>query len=222
MNAFAAIFEQAAAHHGGAEAIEARMTTPRSAKEIAATPDDRWLSAMTKCIFQAGFSWKVIEAKWQGFEEAFDGFDLARWSAMHDEDLDRLVKDARVVRNGQKLASVGPNARYLAGLAAEHGSAGAYFAAWRPEDYVANLTALRTGGSRMGGMTGQMFLRRMGVDSPAFSKDMVAALVREGVIDKAPTSAKALRAIQAALDAWREESGRPLTQISQILALSVG
>ena len=32
---------------------------------------------MTRAIFQSGFSWKVIEAKWPGFEEAFDGFDVA-------------------------------------------------------------------------------------------------------------------------------------------------
>lgn len=222
MNSFEAIFEQAAAHHGGAEAIEARMATPKSAKEISATPDDRVLSAMTKCIFQAGFNWKVVEAKWPGFEDAFDGFDLARCSALHDEDLDRLVKDVRVIRNGQKLASVGPNARYLAGLAAEHGSVGAYFARWRPEDYVANLAALRAGAVRVGGSTGQLFLRRIGVDTPAFMRDVVAALVREGVIDKAPTSKKALNAVQAAFDAWREESGRPMTQISLTLALSVG
>ncbi len=222
MRTFQAIFELAAERHGGASAIEERLSTPRSAADIAATPDDRWLSAMTQCIFQAGFNWRVIEAKWPGFEEAFEGFDLKRWAAMDDADLDALLKDTRVVRNGAKLAAVGPNARYLLGLSEAHGSAGRYFAVWKPEDYIRNLTALRKGGERLGGMTGQMFLRRMGVDTPAFSKDMTAALVREGVVDKALTSAKALAAVQTALDAWREESGRPLTQISQVLALSVG
>lgn len=222
MRNFKEIEAAAAALHGGAADLEARLIAPTSADDIAKPGDDRWLATATKCIFQSGFNWRVIENKWPGFEAAFDGFDLGRCAMMTDEDLDRLLKDERVVRNGAKLKSVGDNARYFLSLAKEHGSAGAYFAAWRPEDYVQNLTALRKGGARLGGRTGQMLLRRMGVDSPVFSDDVVAALAREGVVDKAPTSAKALAAVQAALDEWRAQSGRSMTQISQILALSVG
>ena len=52
--------------------------------------------------------------------------------------------------------------------------------------------------------------------------DVVAALTREGVIEGAPTSKKAMRAIQTAFDIWHAESGRPMMQISKVLALTVG
>ena len=67
-----------------------------------------------------------------------------------------------------------------------------------------------------------MFLRRVGVDTPIMSRDVVAALIREGVVDKAVTAKRDLAKVQEAFDAWRGQSGRPLAQISRVLAASVG
>lgn len=63
MRDFQQIFDIAADRKGGAEALEGMLSVPKPPKELAAIPDDRWLSMMAKCVFQAGFSWKVIEAK---------------------------------------------------------------------------------------------------------------------------------------------------------------
>ena len=48
------------------------------------------------------------------------------------------------------------------------------------------------------------------------------ALIREGVIDKAPTSKADLKAVQAAFNTWTTESGRSQRDVSRILSLSVG
>jgi 3-methyladenine DNA glycosylase Tag len=76
-------------------------------------------------------------------------------------------------------------------------------------------------GARLGGATGQYFLRFMGVDSFILSRDVTARLIAEGVIDKSPTSKRAMTAVQAAFNQWQEQSGRSLTEISRILAMSV-
>ena len=77
MRDFDEVVAMAASRRGGMSALEQELAATRSlpVAAIAATPDDRVLSAMTRRIFQAGFSWKVIDAKWDGFEAAFDGFD---------------------------------------------------------------------------------------------------------------------------------------------------
>lgn len=222
MRSFTEIHQMAAGHHGGAEALEELLTSPLSSDEIRAAPDDRWLSAATKCIFQAGFNWQLIEDKWPRFEEVFEGFDIGRWALMSDIDIDRLLKMEGIVANAAKIASVGDNAAYFLDLARAHGSVGAYFAGWRIADYCTNLRALRRDGARLGGTSGQIFLRRMGVDTLVFSNDVVKALDREGVVAKPPVSGKDLAAVQAAVDQWHGESGRSLTQISQILAYAVG
>jgi 3-methyladenine DNA glycosylase Tag len=65
------------------------------------------------------------------------------------------------------------------------------------------------------------FLRFMGVDSFVLSRDVVAALVREGVVDKSASSRRDLEKVQAAFNRWSEESGRPMTHISRVLACTI-
>ncbi|MDJ0947788.1 MAG: DNA-3-methyladenine glycosylase I [Alphaproteobacteria bacterium] len=221
MQSFDAIFQRAAERKGGAEAVEDLLPKPKSAAALRKLSDDRYLAGMTRCVFQAGFSWKVIEAKWPGFEAAFEGFNPGRCSLMSDDDLDRLVRDTRIIRHAKKILSVRDNAVLLCDLAREHGSAAKAFADWPAEDYVGLLELLKKRGSRLGGSTAQYFLRQIGKESFVLSKDVVAALTREGVVDKDPKSKRDLDAVQAAFNAWRAESGRSLSEISRVLALSV-
>jgi len=222
MRDFSDIFSIAAERKGGDAAVEAVLTKPKSDSVLAKIPDDRWLSSMAKCIFQAGFSWKVVEAKWPGFEAAFHGFDVARCADMNDMDMMDLTADKRIIRNGQKISAVQQNAVFLSELIKQHGRAGAFFTAWPHEDYVGLLAVLKTRGARLGGITGARVLRDMGVDSFILTKDVTARLIAEGIIDKPPTSKTAMEAVQSAFNIWHTQSARSFTEISRVLAMSVG
>lgn len=222
MRSFDELMDMAAEHRGSREAVEELLPDVKTADEIRAIPDDRILAGMTKAIFQAGFSWKVIENKWPGFEEAFEGFVPVRWKFMSDDDLDGLLKDTRIVRNGQKIVTVRDNAIMLCDLEDEYGSAAGCIADWPQEDFIGLLEMLNKRGSRLGGATAQYFLRFLGKDGWVTSRDVVTALIRESVIDKAPTSKAAKRQVQEAFNQWAAESGRSFAQISRLLALSVG
>lgn len=221
MRSFEEIWKIAADRKGGNAAVEAALQYPKTRDEIAATPDDRFLATMTRCIFQSGFNWKVVEAMWPGFEAAFDGFDIGRSAMLHDEDFERLVSDTRIVRHGQKIRSVQQNAVLLSDLAREHGSAARFFADWPTDNYMGLLDILKKRGSRLGGNTGQYFLRFAGIDSFILSQSVVNRLIAEGVVDKAPSSAKEKAAVQAAFNTWRTQSGRSLTEISRVLGISI-
>lgn len=223
MDTFKEIFRRAAKRHGGARALEAMLPEPRSRAALRRTPDHRWLSAMTRGVFQAGFVWRVVEHKWDGFEEAFKGFEPKAVARLSERQLAALGKDERIIRNPQKVRATRQNAQFLVEVAKEHGSAGRFFASWPATDSVGLWDVLKTRGSRLGGFTGQFFLRHMGVDTPMLTSDVVAALREQGAFQqKSPTSKQALRDIQAAFNAWHEESGRSLSAISRVLACSVG
>jgi 3-methyladenine DNA glycosylase Tag len=222
MQSFQSLFEHAAKRKGGTAALEALLPIPLSSKALTKIPDDRWLAMMSRCIFQAGFSWKVIDKKWPEFEESFAGFNPKRWREMSDDDFDRLLKDRRIVRNATKILTVRDNATFLCDLAEEHGSAAKFFAEWPTEDYVELLILMKKRGSRLGGNSAQYFLRFMGKDSFITSQDVVTALIREGVISSTPKSQRDLRATQQAFNQWQQESGRSLTQISKVLAFTIG
>jgi 3-methyladenine DNA glycosylase Tag len=220
MESFDSIFQRAAERKGGAAALEALLPAAATARELEALPDDRYLAEMTRCVFRSGFVWKIIESKWPAFEEAFDGFDV-RSNALRPEEVEeRLAQDERIVRHGKKIASVRANAAFVLEVRESHGSFGAYLAAWPATDIIGLWEALRVRGSRLGGQTGRFFLRFVGKETPVLSGDVVKALVAQGVVDKAPTSKRALAAVQAAFNGWAEESGRDLSQISRVLAMS--
>jgi 3-methyladenine DNA glycosylase Tag len=239
MRPFGEILALVAERKGGIPAVEAALattpalsasavaaalaTTPAlSASAVAAIPDDRILAEMTRRIFNSGFSSKVIEAKWPEFEAAFTGFDPHACAFMSEERFDALMKDRGIVRNGAKIRAVQINARLVVDLAASHGSAARFFAHWPDDDYVGLLRILKERGSHLSGDAGMRFLRSIG--KPAFitTKDVVAALIRENVISKAPASKQEFAAIQHAFNQWSAESGRNLTEISRVLAMSVG
>lgn len=222
MRAFEDIEALAIEHHGSRETVEEKLGKPKPADELVAIPDDRWLSGMTQAVFSAGFVWKVIEAKWDGFEAAFDGFDPGKVALYSDDDIARLVSDERIVRNGQKITATVKNAQFVQATAAEHGSFGAFLANWPPSDQIGLLDHFGKHASRLGGSTGQYFLRFSGWDAFIASGDVVKALIREGVIDKPPTSKGAMKKVQDAFTHWTEETGRSQTEISRTLALSVG
>ncbi|GEO85131.1 MULTISPECIES: DNA-3-methyladenine glycosylase I [Alphaproteobacteria] len=221
MRSFDEIWKIAADRKGGDGAVEAALQFPKARDEIAATPDDRLLSLMTKCIFQSGFNWKVVEAMWLGFEAVFDGFNIARCAMLHDEDFERLVSDTRIVRHGPKIRSVQQNAVFLSDLAREYGSPARFFADWPADDYFGLLDIIKKRGSRLGGNTGQYFLRFAGIDGFILSQGVVNRLIAEGVVDKTPSSAKDKAAAQTAFNGWRAQSGRSLTEISRVLAISI-
>lgn len=60
---------------------------------------------------QAGLAWITILRKREGYRSAFDGFDVTRIAGYTDADRDRLMADARIVRNASKIGAFIGNAR---------------------------------------------------------------------------------------------------------------
>lgn len=223
MPSFDQILDLAAGFHGSRDEVLARAANEFSVADHSAVSDDRYLAEMAKAVFSAGFSWQVIRNKWPGFEAAFDGFQPNRVAFYADEDLDRLLSDAAIVRNGQKITATIANARFIVETTEAHGSFGAFLNAWPADDQAGLLAHLAKHGSRLGGATAQYFLRFSGYDAWIASKDVCAALVREGVLDKpTATSKTALKNIDAALTDLHTQSGLSRATLSRVLALSTG
>ncbi|HEY1721660.1 MAG TPA: DNA-3-methyladenine glycosylase I [Magnetospirillaceae bacterium] len=221
---FAKIMARAAERKGGEAKMKKLLPTkPKGAKVLAALGDDRVLADMAKRVFSAGFVWRVIEQKWPGFEAAFLKFDPKRLTFQPDEFWEKLLHDKRIVRNAQKIMSVRENASFVRDVASEHGSFGKFLAAWPTSDYVGLLDFLAKRGSRLGGNSGQYFLRFLGYDSFIVTQDVAACLRDSGVdLPDNPTSKRDLKKIQDRFNAWHEETGLPLAHLSRICAMSVG
>ena len=99
------------------------------------TNDAGYLGMMTKAIFQAGFRWQVIRDKWPNFQRAFDNFDVETVARYDDRDVERLLGDAGIVRNGRKIEATIHNAHVMRDLISEHGSFSAFLRSLDGKDY---------------------------------------------------------------------------------------
>lgn len=119
-----------------------------------------YLEIMSKSVFQAGMSWKVVENKWPGTREAFQGFDIEAVADFHEKNIDDLTNDTRVIRNFRKLTSVVHNAQKILDLDKEHGSFQKYLRSHGSFD--ATLKAIRKDFKFMGPTGIYMFLYIVG------------------------------------------------------------
>ena len=208
---------------GGQQALSALLPDVASVQQLKAVSDDRYLAQMTRCVFNAGFHWRVITAKWEGFEAAFYRFDLGRLLTQSPDEWEAYKSDERIVRNWQKIQTVFENACMIDEIAQEHGSFAAYFADYPADRQVALMRELKQRGSRLGGKTAQWFIRFAGKDGFVLSNDVIAALIANGVdIDPRASSQKDLNTIQAAFNQWHEETALPFTHLSKILSYTAG
>ena len=71
MQHFDKIYARASKRKGGDQALETLLKPMRQTSNLTTLRDAEVLAEMTACIFRAGFVWRVITAKWPGFEKAF-------------------------------------------------------------------------------------------------------------------------------------------------------
>ncbi len=141
---------------------------------------------------------------------------------LSDEMLAEKAADPRIIRNAGKVLSIQANALMIHELEQEHGSFVELIAQWPGERIIELWALLKKRGARLGGNTGAYSLRAMGEDTFLLSQDVEAYLRAYQVIDGGLSSQSSLKKIQAQFNAWQQQSGRPLQQISQIVSMSVG
>lgn len=203
---------------GSAAALEARLPQPQSPQALEALADDRYLSLLALRIFRAGLKHSLVDAKWPAFEAVFFGFVPEKVVLMGGEHLERLMQDTRIIRHLGKLRSVPINAQMLLDVAQEHGSFGHFIAHWPVENITGLWRYLTRHGNQLGGLSAPRFLRMVGKDTFIPTQDVVAALNAQKIVDRVPTSQRDLTAVQEAFNTWRAQSGRPLCQLSMMLA----
>lgn len=207
----------------GSEGLVLDMAGDTPPQHLLATiPDDRYLAAFTKQIFQSGFVWRVVEQKWPDFEDVFFGFDIEKMLMMPDELWEKKSQDPRIIRNAKKVMTIKDNAQMIYEVAQEHGSFGKFIAEW-PTDNIIELWAyLKKHGARLGGNTGPYALRFLGKDSFLNSQDNEAYFRARKIVEGGITSKKNQRAMQDCFNHWYQHNDFSYKQLSRILSLSVG
>jgi hypothetical protein len=123
---------------------------------------------MSRAIFQAGLSWKLIESKWPAYERLFEGFDPALVAAFGEGDIDRIAADPSIVRTRKKIAATVENARTLLALEREYGSFVVYLRGFGT--YAERSAALKRRFHFLGALGVYYLLFLIGEDVPPFEE----------------------------------------------------
>ncbi|MBV1814966.1 DNA-3-methyladenine glycosylase I [Pseudomonas viridiflava] len=206
---------------GSAKVLEAHLPTPKTPKQLQAIGADRYLSTLALRVFRAGLKHSLVDSKWPAFEEVFFRFDPEKVVLMGADHLERLMQDARIIRHLGKLKSVPRNAQLILDIEQEHGSFGQFIAQWPVDNITGLWQYLAKHGNQMGGLSAPRFLRMVGKDTFIPSYDVVAALNAQDIVDRVPTSKRDQAIVQDAFNQWHAESGRPMCQLSAMLAFTV-
>jgi DNA-3-methyladenine glycosylase I len=83
--------------------------------------------------FQSGLSWRTILTKRENFRAAFHGFDFNKIARFTKRDLNRLLKDAGIVRHHGKIEATINNAKRAQELVKQEGSLAAFFWSYEPD-----------------------------------------------------------------------------------------
>ncbi len=132
--------------------------------------DAGYFEKITQAAFQAGFSWQVIRQKWPNFQRAFAGFDVDTVASFGEEDVERLLEDPGIVRNGRKIEGTISNARTCQVIIAEHGSLQEYLRSLEGNDYYARSKAFSKRFKFIGPMGAYFFFYSVGEDVPPYDE----------------------------------------------------
>jgi 3-methyladenine DNA glycosylase Tag len=134
------------------------------------TGDDGYFEQITKSVFRAGFSWEVIDNKWPNFKQAFADFSVDAVSAYDERDVDRLLADAGIVRNGRKIEATIRNAHAIKDIQDEYGSIEAYLRSMDDQDYQSRSKDLQKRFSYLGRTGTFTFLWSVGEGVPEWEE----------------------------------------------------
>ncbi len=94
-------------------------------------------------IHQAGLSWLTILKRLDGYEQAFQGFDINRVAAYDGDDIKRLMADRRIIRNRRKIEATIENARRLKVICQNYGGFAGWLDAHHPRSATHWLTLFK-------------------------------------------------------------------------------
>ncbi len=137
--------------------------------------DKVFFEAMSKVVFRSGMKWEVIEKKWPDFQKAFTRFLVKKIAQLDEADIDRLLKDSRIVRNYRKILATVQNAQSFLDIQKTHGSFAKYLQEISQDGEAALCKTLSKRFSFMGGSTTLFFLRAVGEEMPETTRQWEAA-----------------------------------------------
>lgn len=125
--------------------------------------DNAYLENMTRIIFQAGLSWKLIDKKWPSFRKAFRNFHIEQVAQFNNDDVEQLMNNPSIVRNRAKILATISNAEQFQNIEKGFGSFQRFIDGLdKSNNYALVVKVLNKRFNRIGPSSARIFLYSVG------------------------------------------------------------
>ncbi len=125
--------------------------------------DNVYFENMTRVIFLAGLSWKMIDKKWPNFKKAFKNFFIDKVVQFGDDYTEDLKNNPGIVRNRAKIMATINNARQFQNIKREFGSFQRFIDSLdKSDNYALVVKELGKRFNRVGPSSARIFLYSVG------------------------------------------------------------
>jgi DNA-3-methyladenine glycosylase I len=120
---------------------------------------------LSRCVFQSGLNWATIASRWPAFREAFEGFDIGQVAGYGVTDIARLMGNASIIRNRNKILATIHNAREFERIISESGSVGAWLDSLdKSSNYQSVIRKISSRFKHVGSTSAPLWLYSVGED----------------------------------------------------------
>ena len=127
--------------------------------------DKGYFEVLSKAVFNAGFSYQVVNRKWKDIKEVFNEFDpkkLSRWTV---DEVSAALESPKIIRNSRKVNAIISNAKVFLDLLDKHGSFDIYLKSFRNKPYEERQKILSKQFKWLGPTGAHFFLWSVGEDA---------------------------------------------------------
>ena len=125
-----------------------------------------YFEILSKAVFNAGFSYQVVNTKWNGTKEVFDDFDpqiVSRWT---NDEIFNALESPNIIRNGKKVKAIVSNAKIFLELVEKFKSFDNYLESFRDKPYEDKQQMIAKQFKWLGPTGAHFFLWSVGEDAP--------------------------------------------------------
>ncbi|MHA1915799.1 MAG: DNA-3-methyladenine glycosylase I [Promethearchaeota archaeon] len=128
--------------------------------------DKGYFEILSKAVFNAGFSYRVVDGKWKGIKEVFEEFEPEKVSKWTVDEVSAALDSPKIIRNARKVNAIVSNANEFLKLRKEYGSFENYLKSFRDEPYEERQKILSKKFKWLGPTGAHFFLWSIAEDAP--------------------------------------------------------
>jgi len=121
---------------------------------------------LSKAVFNAGFSYQVVNNKWEDIKEVFYDFEpkiISNWTV---DEISKALNSPKIIRNSRKVTAIVSNAKVFLDLLNKYKTFENYLKSFRDKPYEEKQKILSKQFKWLGPTGAHFFLWSIGEDAP--------------------------------------------------------